>query len=66
MNASQIEDVLQLIDSNIALTRTEAIEYIRQHRGEIAKSIAEQGSATIRTGAGNLKLSKADLEAVGA
>jgi hypothetical protein len=66
MNATQIENVLQLIDRNIALTRTEAIEYIREHRNEIARTIAEQGTATIPTAAGDLKLSKSDLAAVAA
>jgi hypothetical protein len=66
MNAAEIENVLQLIDENIALTRDEAVEYIREHRNEVARAIAEHGTASIPTTAGELSLSKADLEAVAA
>lgn len=66
MNAAQIENVFQLIDRNIAMTRAEAVDYIRKHRAEIARAIADHGTAVIPTSAGDLKLSKSDLAAVAA
>jgi hypothetical protein len=66
MNGMQIENILQLIDCNIALTRDEATKYIRLHRNEVAQSLAVAGTATIPTSAGNINLSIEDLKAVAA
>ena len=62
MNGKQIEDLLQLIDGNLMLTRDEAAVYIQEHRDAILKSLTETGSAIVETKAGKLELSMHDLE----
>jgi len=62
MNGKQIEDLLQLIDGNLTLTRDEAAKYIQEHHEAIIKSLTETGSATVETKAGKLELSMRALE----
>jgi hypothetical protein len=66
MNGMQIENVLKLIDCNLALTRDEATKYIQSHREEVAQSLANNGVATIPTSAGDIQLTIDDLRAVAA
>jgi len=66
VNGTQIENVLQLIDCNIELTRNEATAYIRTHRSEVAESLADNGAAIIPTSAGPLTLRVEDLRSAAA
>lgn len=66
MNGSQIEQVLQLIDRNMQTSSDEATEYIRLNQTAIAQSIANTGSAIVRTSAGDFRISVDDLEAAAA
>lgn len=66
MNGVQIENVLQLIDSNIELTRSEVTAYLRSHRDEVAESLADFGAAVILTSAGPLTLRMEDLRGAAA
>lgn len=63
VNGNQIEQVLQLIDNNMQLSSDEATDYIRKNQPAIAQSLFTTGSAVVRTSAGELKISLADLEA---
>jgi hypothetical protein len=63
MNGRQIENLLQLIDGNIDLTRSEAAEYIRVHQAQIVDSLAKTGTAIVVTSAGEIVLSERDLYA---
>jgi hypothetical protein len=66
MNGTQIENVLELIDCNIELTRSEATAYLRANRHEVAESIANFGKALIPTSAGTLTLRVEDLQGAAA
>ena len=66
MNGSQIESVLDLIDSNIHSSMKsvsgEILEYLRSHADELAEQIAEKGYGVIPTSAGEVRVSKEDLK----
>jgi len=66
MNGNQIEHVLQLIDQSLQNSSDEATKYIRENQAAIAQSIAQTGSAMVRTSAGDFRLSVEDLEAAAA
>lgn len=62
MNGTHIENLLERIDLNIGLSSDEAARYIRDNENEIALSLSTIGTAVIKTKAGDLVLSLADLE----
>lgn len=63
MNGQQIEKLLSMIECNVDFTRAEAAEFIHKHAAMLAKSLVETGSATVRTRAGDLRLTMKDLVA---
>ena len=62
MDGKQIENLLQLIDVNIDLTRGEVVDYIRENQDEMIKNLSESGFAVIKTKFGTFNLAPKDLE----
>jgi hypothetical protein len=63
MNGKQIENLLQMVDGNVHIAQTEALQYIRENQADIIRDLATTGVATVRTTAGNVELRVEDLEA---
>jgi len=67
MNGTQIERVLELIDSNIDASMQDLhpliVAYLEKNLEEVTRQIAEKGSAEIKTRLGPLVISKEDVEA---
>lgn len=67
MNGTQIEHLLELIDSNIDASMKELhpmiVAYLREHIDVVAQQIAEKGYADIPTRFGLVTISKEDIEA---
>jgi SepF-like predicted cell division protein (DUF552 family) len=66
MNGKQIENLLQMVDGNVHIAQTEALQYIRDNQSEIIRELAMTGVATVKTAAGNVQLRVEDLEAAAA
>jgi hypothetical protein len=68
MNGIQLEQVLNLIDSNIQVNmesvRAEVLDYLTKHRDDLAHQISEKGCAVIPTQIGDVTVSRKDLEPV--
>lgn len=61
MSGSQIERLLELIETNVSMTRSEIAEYIVRHKTSIAQDLNTKGSAFIKTRAGVIEIKQADL-----
>jgi hypothetical protein len=66
MSGSQIENLLQMIDDNVDITRREVLRYLREHQGEVVQDLATKGVASVPTSAGALQLRLEDLAAAAA
>lgn len=66
MNGIQVENILRMIEENVDITRQEAIQYIRVHQQEIVQDLLRSGETTVKTSAGDLSLTLADLSAAAA
>jgi len=66
MNGIQIEHLLSLIDcsidANMLSLHGEVLNYLKEHRDDLAREILENGYGKIQTRIGPVRISKEDLE----